>query len=353
MSSSQLRGQLGRKRDQRVQAEKRTGEYRTKESSKRSDAAKARAAAAKSRSSSSASSKLREADRCDKAAEQFAKDAASWQTRAARYAKEEAALQQRLARAEKTESDATERAKKRADQRAEADARAERAEIDARISSTESTVAGVLRELPAPKPEKLRVLMLGASSEGDLRVSREQKRIRTAVQSALHRDFIEIDPRPAATTEDLLDGLSQFRPHIVHFSGHSNDDLIVFEDDVDAPHKGVIVSARAFARAIQATDDPPLLVVLNSCNSASQIDALVEEVVPFAIGMSDTIDDSDAINYAARFYANIANGQSIRSAHLAGQASLELAGLESMELPTLASAPDVDPATAVLVIGEN
>lgn len=87
--------------------------------------------------------------------------------------------------------------------------------------------------------------------------------------------------------------------------------------------------------------------------TASQIDALVEQVVLFAIGMSDTIADVDAINYAARFHANIANGQSIGSARLAGQASLELAGLESMELPTLASASDADPRTAILVTGEG
>lgn len=78
--------------------------------------------------------------------------------------------------------------------------------------------------------------MLGASSEGDLRVGREQKLIRAAVESALHRDQIELDVRPAATTADLLDGITKFRPHVVHFSGHSNDDLIVFEDEADEPH---------------------------------------------------------------------------------------------------------------------
>jgi hypothetical protein len=54
----------------------------------------------------------------------------------------------------------------------------------------------------------------------------------------------------------------------VHFSGHSDDDLIVFEDEFDKRHHGVIVTARAFANAVAATDDPPLLVLLNSCNSA-------------------------------------------------------------------------------------
>jgi hypothetical protein len=109
------------------------------------------------------------------------------------------------------------------------------------------------------------------------------------------------------------------------------------------------VTAAAFAAAVQATDDPPLLVLLNSCKSAAQIDDLVATVAPFAIGMADSIDDGDAINYAAQFYAAVANGQSISSAHAPGQAALELAGLDGAELPTLAWAPDVDPTTTILV----
>lgn len=218
-----------------------------------------------------------------------------------------------------------------------------------RLDQTDHAVGEALRELRAPKPEKLRVLLLGASSEGDLRVGREQKRIRAAVESALHRDLIDLDVRPAATASDLLDGVTKFRPHVVHFSGHSNEEFIVFEGESDAPHEGHIVTVRAFKAAMTATDDPPLLVLLNACKSAAQIDELVAEVVPLAIGMADSIDDGDAINYAAQFYAAVANGQSVRSAHLAGQAALELAGLESADLPTLATADSIDPAAVILV----
>jgi hypothetical protein len=259
------------------------------------------------------------------------------------------ALQRRLLKAEQSEAAAAERSRKREQQQAAHRTAADNAAVRQRLDETQSIVRGALRELRAPKVERLRVLILGAASEGDLRVGREQKRIRTAVESALHRDLIELDVRPAATTSDLLDGITKFRPHIVHFSGHSNDDLIMFEDDLDEHHHGVIVTARAFANAVAATDDPPLLVLLNSCNSASQIDELVERVVPFAIGMADEIDDGDAITYAAQFYAAVANGQSIRSAHLSAQAALELAGLSGRELPTLAYADDVDPSTTVLV----
>jgi hypothetical protein len=349
MGASQYRGQVERKRKQRIDAEKKAGESRGKESKKRADAATTRASAAKTASDSARRSKLREAERRESEAGAAGKEAGRWQVKAAGYSKEEAALTGKLTSAEVSEANAAEQRRKRAQQQADRMARAQQAGIEQRISQSETTVSAVIRELRAPKPEKLRVLILGASSEGDLRVGREQKRIRAAVESALHRDLIELDVRPAATTTDLLDGITKFRPHVVHFSGHSDEGLILFEDERDEVHVGVIVTARAFAAAVQATDDPPLLVLLNSCNSASQIDWLVDHVVPFAIGMADEIEDGEAINYAAQFYASVANGQSINSAHLAGLAALQLAGLDGADLPTLAWTDDVDPTTTVLV----
>ena len=349
MSAGQYRRDLERKRKQRADAETKAGSARSKESQKRIDSAKARLAATRTSSAATAQSKLREAERRDKEAETAGKEANQWQAKASQYLKEEISLQGKLAQAERTEAEATERKRKRDQQQADRRLAAERAALESRLSNTEMSVSQAFPAFPAPKPEKLRVLILGASSDGELRVGREQKRIRAAVESALHRDQIELDVRPAATTEDLLDGITRFRPHVVHFSGHSDDDLIVFEDEEDAPHEGVVVTARAFANAVQATDTPPQLVLLNSCNSASQIDALVSVVTPFAIGMADSIEDADAISYAARFYASIANGQSIHSAHLAGRSALELAGLDGATLPTLASADDADASAVILV----
>ena len=360
MSAQMYRRQLESKRRQRADAEKKAGEYRQKEASKRSDATRARASAARSSSTSSASMKLREADRREDEANAASREAAKWQTKAAGYLREEVSLQERLAKAEVSERAAADakqvRELKAAERRAEQSRRAadlaaaaDRAEVTNRLQQTESRVEVALRELRAPRPEKLRILMLAASAEGDLRVGREQKRIRAAVESALHRDSIEFDMRPSATAGDLLDGITKFRPHVIHFSGHSSEDLVVFEDDVDEHHAGVVVSANTFAKAMAAPDEPPLLVMLNSCNSASQIDALVAEVAPFAVGMSDSIDDVDAITYATQFYAAIANGQSIEAAHLTAQVAVELAGLPGHDLPRLAHAADVDPRTTILV----
>ena len=349
MSANQYRGQLERKRKQRLDADKKASEFRAKESKKRADAAKARQAAIKATSPASARTKAREADRREDEAQSAGADAARWATRAAGYARDEATLASRLARAEQSERDAADRAREREQQQIAPRSAAQQAAMSTRLSEAEAEVQRINRRIPEPQPEKLRILILGASADGGLRVGREQKRIRAAIQSALHRDYVDLDVRPAATTEDLLDGIARFRPHVIHFSGHSDEDSIEFEDETDAPHDGVIVTAGAFASAVQATDQPPILIMLNSCLSAAQLERLVSEVVPFAIGMADEIDDGDAITYAARFYANVANGQSIYAAHAAGRAALELGGLSGADLPTLAWSEDVDPTVTHLV----
>ncbi|MFB6825876.1 hypothetical protein ACFCXA_30325 [Streptomyces virginiae] len=341
MRASYYRNQLDQKQKARAAADKKVGEYRKKEADKRAAAAKAQAAAAKASSQSTQNSKLREAERQEDAANAAARDAASWSGKAARFGKEAADLHVKLAKAEQAE-----RARERKE--GERKAAAERRKINSRLSLTEERVESVIRQLREPKKEKLRVLMLGAASGGDLRVNREQARIRSAVERSLHRDLVELDVHPAATIEHLLDGLTRFRPHVVHFSGHSDKDLIVFEQDLDEPHDGAIVSARAFSSAIKAVDEPPLLVLLNSCHSAAQSKRLVE-TVPFAIGMADEVDDTDAINYAARFYTSVADGQSIQAAHMMGRAIVEMTGSPDHELPVLTCASDVDPSEAFLV----
>src|SRR5690606_5464366 len=151
------------------------------------------------------------------------------------------------------------------------------------------------RRLPAPITEKLRILVLTSDPEGTLpgesglRLGREQKRISQAVKSAVHREWVEFDFRTAATPEDLLDGLTEFSPHVLHFSGHSNEEVILFEDDRDSSNPRRAISATTLSRALAAVDNPPSLVVLNSCKSAGQLDTLTQWGIPFVVGMLDSI----------------------------------------------------------------
>jgi len=344
---SQYERSLDAKRRQRIAAADQAARYRQTESSKRAEAADARARAERTKSGATQGSRLRQAADADKAAARAGRNAGEWEKRAARYQREEGSLEEKVTRAQRAQAQAADRARRLVQQQA---AQA-LADVNQRVGETEILVADVVRELRAPKQEKLRVLLLGAASDGGLRIGREQQRIENAVRNANHRDAIEIRSRPAATTADLFDGITQFKPHVIHFSGHSDHDAIEFEHDRDEPHdQGAIVTARAFAESIAAPDDPPLLVLLNSCNSASQIDDLIEKTsIEFAIGMADEIDDGDAITYAAQFYAAVADGQSIGAANALGRARLKADGLEGADLPTLAHRDDVDPNATYLV----
>lgn len=348
MNASYYRSQLDRKNKARADAEKKVGEFRKKEADKRAKATKEKAAASKASSQGTINSKQRAAQRYEDEANKAGQDASTWSAKVGKLSKEAADLSAKLAKAEQAERAAAEKARQREQQRTERHAAAEQQKIESRLSATEGEVRTVLKELRAPKPEKLRVLLLAAASTGDLRVGQEQQRIRAAVQSATHRNLVELDVHPAATADVFLDALTRFRPHVVHFSGHSTQDLIAFEKGEDGFHESAIVSADAFARAIAAVDDKPLLVLLNSCHSAAQTGKLVG-TVPFAIGMSDTIGDVDAITYAARFYAAVADGQSVQAAHLLSRVAIEMNGLLDRDLPTLACAADVDPSATKLV----
>lgn len=88
MSAHMYRGQLDQKRKQRpLEAERKAGDYRSKESAKRADAAKSRLAAGKTSSVSTARIKNSEAERREKEAETAGKEAARWQTKAANLAR--------------------------------------------------------------------------------------------------------------------------------------------------------------------------------------------------------------------------------------------------------------------------
>lgn len=206
-----------------------------------------------------------------------------------------------------------------------------------------------MSRLRPPEAEPLRILYLTAASQGDLRVDEEMRRVKAGVQAATHRDLVQIEHKPAATSSDLLDGLTRFKPHVVHFSGHANETVLVFDTGSDRPGPGQRVSAEAFACAMSAVDAPPTLVVLNACKSEPQLAGLLD-AVPLAIGMSDSIGDADAMAFAARFYTTVADGLSVEAAYKMAKVQLELSGLSDADLPILIHDSAINPADVVLVI---
>lgn len=349
MSASQIARELERAQKDKTEAEKKTGEYRTLESQKRMAAEKALESAGKTTSDSTRRMRISEHGRRLKEAQDAGKKATQWQKKASDAAVKVSKLTTKLANAQSDEAIKAEKKRAAEHDKAMAALRQEQASLKARVISTDNSIVALEQRLPDPVVEKLRILILTSDPEGGLRLGREQKRISQAVKSAVHRDWVEFAFRPAATPEDLLDGLTEFLPHVVHFSGHSNEDFVLFEEDQDGPNHGRPISAATLSRAFAAIDVPPSVVVLNSCKSAGQLDTLTEGGIPFVIGVLDSIDDGDAVAFSARFYSTIANGGSLSAAVATAQVALEMAGLPGSELPILSHSEDVDPSQMILV----
>lgn len=219
-------------------------------------------------------------------------------------------------------------------------------------------------EVQPPKPEPLRVLYLTAnphamettiehrdgSSETNgvwLRVDQEVRQVKQLLRASKWRDLVTVEHLPAATGIDLIDGLNDHRPHVVHFSGHSSAWGVLLEDEAGS-QDGAEVEFALLAKALGATDEPPRLVVLNACESLEGADDLLL-TVPTVIGMSKSITDLAAVTFAARFYAAIASAQSVATAVEQARTAMQMASLEDSHLPEIRTREDVDPTSLVLV----
>ena len=213
--------------------------------------------------------------------------------------------------------------------------------------------SGIVRHVHVrePEPEKLRVLYLTASpgtpNLEPLRVDAEVNNVLKVLRGAQHRELVDFRHRPAATIQDLVDGLNDLRPHVVHFSGHAGDGLLFDTADPAMPGDH-LVGYDHVAGLLGATDEPPTLVVLNACHTATGVERILQ-VAPVVIATNDRIGDSSAHIFAVQFYGAIAAAQTIGDAVRQAQAVIEMALPDEEGALIVCAAEGVDPDEVRLV----
>jgi hypothetical protein len=202
-----------------------------------------------------------------------------------------------------------------------------------------------LKELP----ETITVLFVAANpdAENALELDEEMRAIKQRVRASEYREAIRMEDCWAARAADLLQGLNEHKPHIVHFSGHgSPNGELVFKRDDGSLHR---VSPEAIAQTFATAGNADLcLGIFNACFSEAQAEAVTEHI-PLAIGMSDAIGDSVAREFAAQFYSALGFGHSVGRAFGQARAAAMLESIDEQNTSQLFARPGVNPDLVVLV----
>lgn len=179
-----------------------------------------------------------------------------------------------------------------------------------------------------------KILLLAANPKDTtrLRLDEELRDIEAAFQRSRRRNQIKLKKESAVGVGEMRRALLDFRPNIVHFSGHgSGEPGIYLEDAVGKAHA---VTADALADFFKLFADTVECVVLNACYSAEQAEAIARHI-PYVIGMTSQIGDRAALAFSVAFYDAIGTGEPIPFAHQLGCNAIQLAGIREETIPIL------------------
>jgi len=183
-------------------------------------------------------------------------------------------------------------------------------------------------------PKKITVLFLASNpiDQAQLRLDEEARSISEMIRKAKHRDSVKLESCWALQPMDLLQSLNDFKPTIVHFSGHgSDDDEIVFQAQNGTAK---FVSKEAIVQTMMASSEDIRLVFFNTCYSNNQAEA-VSQFVDATIGMNTSIGDEAARIFSSQFYSSIGFGLSVAKSFQQAKALVMMEGILEENTPQL------------------
>ena len=184
------------------------------------------------------------------------------------------------------------------------------------------------------RDDKVKVLFVSAnpSDKDHLDIDREIREIKEKIRAAEYRNALEFIPCTAVRPGDLIQHLSDHKPHIVHFSGHGNKTNEIYLEDDDG--KARPVPEAALEELFCVMKDNIQLVFLNACFAGTQA-KVIARTVDAAIGMSVDIGDYAAIVFAAAFYRALGFAKSVQRAFDEARLELMLEGIAEENAPRL------------------
>lgn len=180
----------------------------------------------------------------------------------------------------------------------------------------------------------IKILFLTAepTDSARLRLGRELEDIKERLRFANPQRIFVLEERRSARPKDISQAIQDFKPNIVHFSGHGRSTgELRFEDELGNTHP---VTPEALAALFRLVTADVNCVVLNACYSDIQALAIVEHI-PFVIGMKRAIGDEAAIAFAVGFYKALGANRTIEEAYEFGCVEIQLQGIPEESTPVL------------------
>jgi hypothetical protein len=184
-------------------------------------------------------------------------------------------------------------------------------------------------------------VMSNPTKKHALSLDKEVKAVKAEIARSRFRDNIALHQSEAADFKDILNGLNDHAPRIVHFSGHGNTDGVAMDGGTVKRGKTNFVSFDLLGKAFAATGNPPDVVVLNACKSAGARKALLATAKAIIV-MEHAITDTAAVAFATQFYGAIASGQSLQDAFDQGRVAVEFISMGEASTPSLGTADGVN-----------
>ena len=196
-------------------------------------------------------------------------------------------------------------------------------------------------------PIKVLFLASNPKQTQPLDLGKEIREIENKIQASQNRDFLEFKQAWAVRFDELIQRLNEYKPHIVHFSGHgSNTGEIILLDKYDQVQAVNLEAIKALFSTV--SKDNIKVVVLNACYSKIIAEAIAE-YIDCVIGMNTAINDQAAIDFAANFYGAIASKRSVEQAFTQAKSALMASNISEANIPELIHRENINPAEIILV----
>jgi NTP pyrophosphatase (non-canonical NTP hydrolase) len=197
-------------------------------------------------------------------------------------------------------------------------------ELDEQLKAEIKDSGGITSDL-AEIFDVVRILFIFCNPDNagiQLRLHAEQRAIKDALRRGPHSAKFVIEDLPSSTTDDLRRALLENNYDIIHFSGHADETILIFEDEHGKPRDVPISALSELVREYPSVK----CVILNACESVKSLSTPISTAT---IGMDKSIPDDTAIIFSRGFYDALAAGKSIKRAYDEGVYAVKLAGKDS------------------------